>query len=84
VVSRNTITNPFGGEPNSTNDFYGIYVQYANAEEGQENLIVNNLLYNINGKSYQYGITNYYADNNYYYHNTVSLDDQSYTGTESS
>src|ERR1044072_2936359 len=82
VVSRNTITNPFGGEPNSTNDFYGIYVQYANAEEGQENLIVNNLLYNINGKSYQYGITNYYADNNYYYHNTVSLDDQSYTGTD--
>lgn len=82
VISRNTITNPFGGELSSTSDFYGIYVQYASAEQGQENLVVNNLLYNINGKSYQYGITNYYADNNWYYHNTVSLDDASYTGTD--
>lgn len=82
VVSRNTITNPFGGEPNSTNDFYGIYVQYADAVQGQENLVVNNILYNINGKSYQYGIVNYYTDNVYYYHNTVSLDDATNTGTD--
>jgi gliding motility-associated-like protein len=82
VISRNSITNPFGGEPASTDDFYGIYVRYANAIQGSENLVVNNIVYNINGGGYHYGITDYYADNVYYYHNTVSLDDLTNTNAD--
>lgn len=82
VLSRNTITNPFGGEPASTDDFYGFYIGYASAEEGSENRVINNIVYNINGAGYQYGIANYYTDNTHFYHNTVSLDDVAGTSTD--
>ena len=74
LITRNRIFNPFGGDAGNTSDFHGLYIQYTNANGGAENIVSNNIVYGVNHSGYIYGINNYYTDNTYYYHNTVSLD----------
>lgn len=74
LVTRNTITNPFGALPTSTNTFYGIYFTGADATAGFENRVTNNLVYNVNNEGPQYGMYNTSSDYALYYHNTISLD----------
>lgn len=74
TITRNRITNPFGGNPSSTDDFYGISLSTADATQGQENIISNNVIYNITGGGTVYGIYNYSSDRAWYYHNTIHLD----------
>jgi trimeric autotransporter adhesin len=73
-ITRNTITNPFGGAPTSTSIFYGIYFTAVDALPTLENLVINNTVNNLNGAGDQYGIYNTTSDNVWYYHNTLSMD----------
>ncbi|GAA0525306.1 Ig-like domain-containing protein [Chitinophaga japonensis] len=74
TLSRNTITNMFGGAVSSAT-FYGIcFMSAAGLGGGLENKVYNNLLYNINGGANVYGLYNSASHNTLYYHNTISLD----------
>ncbi len=73
-ISKNRITNPFGGSLSSTNSFYGIYFINNDATSGNENSVSNNLIYKINGQGAEYGLYNSSSDNVYYLHNTVAFD----------
>lgn len=74
VITRNTITNPFGGSVGSSNWFYGINLSSATAAKGAETLISNNLIYNINGGGYAYALYNSGSGYALYQHNTVYMD----------
>jgi len=74
TLSRNTITNIFGGASSSA-IFYGIrFNGAAGLGGGLENKVQNNLVYNINGGGDIYGLHNLLSHNALYYHNTISLD----------
>jgi hypothetical protein len=75
VVSKNRIHNAFDQMPTSTSSAYAIYSSSSDAILGNENLVVNNLVYNINHAGTLYGIYNVGSDYYKYYHNTISLDD---------
>ena len=83
-VSKNRIHNPFDGSLTSTSTFYGIYFTGAGGLAGSENLVSNNAIYNINGEGAEYGLYLSSSDNTRYYHNTVSLDNESSTTTSTS
>jgi trimeric autotransporter adhesin len=74
MVTRNSISNPFGGKPSATGAFYGIYINSADADQSSPNTISNNVIYNINGEGAEYGMYNVGSDNVKYLHNTISLD----------
>jgi len=73
-VTRNRIHTPFGGASSSTSVFNGIYFTGVDALSGLENVVSNNLIYDIDGGSDQYGLYNSSSDNVRYYHNTIALD----------
>lgn len=75
-ISRNRIHSWFDSEPASTNQFYGIYFTNADADPGLENIVSNNLIYNIKGTGPEYGIYNSGSNAAFFYYNTISLDDQ--------
>ncbi|MBI1344516.1 MAG: T9SS type B sorting domain-containing protein [Terrimonas sp.] len=66
----------------STNDVYGIYFTGVDALATLENIVSNNLIYDIKSNGSIYGIYNSSSDNVWYYHNTISLDDAASTTTE--
>lgn len=72
-ITKNTITNLFGGG-GSANFTYGIRFSSAAAPGGLENVVSNNLLYQLNGGGNVYGLYNSLSHNALYYHNTISLD----------
>ncbi len=74
AISRNTITHIFGTSTSDFATFYGIHFSSAASIGGLENVISNNLIYNINGGANVYGIFNSVSHNALYYHNTISLD----------
>jgi hypothetical protein len=77
AIEGNRIHNPFN---TSTNDSaYGIYFTGSSGVAGQENDIVNNLIYNFNGGD-NYAIYNSESGFCRHYHNTISLDNTAYTG----
>jgi trimeric autotransporter adhesin len=80
-VSKNRIHDPFRAENSNTNSAYGIYFTSADATAGNENVVSNNVIYSFKGGGIQYGVYNSTSDYARYYHNTILLDDQSYTGT---
>lgn len=73
-VSRNTITNPNGGNPTSTAAFTGIQFNACDPLPDRENIVSNNLIYNITGEGNVTGITDNGSNNIWFFHNTVSLD----------
>lgn len=74
AITRNIITNPFGGAPTSTSTFYGIYFTGSDPLPTLENIVSNNVVYNITGSGDAYGLYNTSSDNTWYYHNTLSMD----------
>ncbi len=80
MVSKNRIHDPFAGIT-STSAAYGIYFTGSDATVGRENVISNNLIYNFNGGGIIYGLYNSSSDGTRFYHNSVVLNDASYTGT---
>jgi hypothetical protein len=75
LVEKNRIHNPFDGNAASTSAFYGIYTASSDGKAGQESVIKNNLIYNVNGAGAHYGLTNNGSDSIFYYNNTVVLND---------
>ncbi len=73
-ITRNTISNPFGGDATSTAAAHGIYFTGVDALGGLENKVTNNLIYNFTGNGDVYGIHNIGSDNVWYQHNTVAID----------
>lgn len=73
-ITRNTITNPFGGAPTSTSLFNGIFITGVDALSGIENKVINNQIYNITGAGEVNGINNTGSDNVFIQHNTILLD----------
>ncbi|MFL5743061.1 MAG: gliding motility-associated C-terminal domain-containing protein [Niastella sp.] len=84
AISKNRIFNPFGGAPNSTAAFYGINSNNSSGSTGgtnNENVVSNNLIYDVNGNGLVYAIFNTASDNTWYFHNTISLDNIASTST---
>ncbi|GAA4325347.1 gliding motility-associated C-terminal domain-containing protein [Flaviaesturariibacter amylovorans] len=73
-ITRNTFTNPYGGAPASTGTSYAVFMTGVDALGTLENVIANNLVYNITGTGDAYGFYNTSSDNVFYYHNTIVLD----------
>lgn len=82
IVSKNKIHDIFNAQLTTTNDYYGIVHSGTDALATLENVVVNNAIYNIRGNGTIYGIYNTSSDNNWYYHNTIALDDAASTSTE--
>ncbi|GAA3936717.1 hypothetical protein GCM10022406_21160 [Hymenobacter algoricola] len=80
AVENNRIHDNATAVPTSTSAAYGIYTS-GDATAGNENDIVNNLVYNFTGAGTEYGLYNTSADFVRYYHNTVSLDNTAATAT---
>jgi gliding motility-associated-like protein len=74
-ITKNRITNPFGGSPGNSANFFGINFNSSSASTGNDNVIANNLIYNVNGNGAIVGIGNTSSSNIQYLHNTISLDD---------
>jgi hypothetical protein len=79
-VERNRIHDPLTANPTSTSTVYGMYFTTSDAAAGTENDAVNNLLYNFTGSGTQYGLGTAGSDFVRFYHNTISLDNQTGTG----
>ncbi len=73
-ILRNRIHALKDGELLSTNPTTGIHIGNTDAEIGSENIIANNLIYDIKGQGNITGITNFGSSAAYFYHNTISLD----------
>jgi gliding motility-associated-like protein len=85
TITKNRIFNPFGGAPNSTAAFYGINSNNSSGSTGganNENIVSNNLIYEVNGNGLVYAIFNTASDNTWYFHNTIALDNITSTATE--
>lgn len=75
-VSKNKIHNISGGLSGITSAFYGIDITSSDAAIGRENIIINNLIYNIDNAGTQYGIYNSSSNGMHAYFNTIVLDNQ--------
>lgn len=73
-VTRNTITNPFGGAPASTAVTNGIHFTGVSSLANLENVVINNKVYNLTGSGEVNAFHNINSDNVFYYHNTIFLD----------
>ncbi len=72
-IERNRIHNSHGGGLTSTID--GISIVNCSADTGSENIIINNLIYNLQSDQSIYGIYNYQSSGAHYYYNTISIPD---------
>jgi len=73
-ILRNRIHDPFLETSTNRSNIYGIYFNYANADAGTENRVINNLIYKMYGQGILYALDNNSSGNIIYYHNTISLD----------
>ncbi len=81
LIEANEIHDAFTGVGGaSTSLAYPIFHSSVDATVGNENKVVNNLIYNINTNGTIYGIYNSGSDGVHYYHNTISIDDAASTG----
>ena len=78
VIEKNRIHNFFDQMTTNTSTFYGLYI-LTDGAVGQENKLVNNLIYAINSNGPAYGIYNSGGDHMQAYHNTIVLDDAATT-----
>jgi hypothetical protein len=83
-INKNRIYNFFGGAPTSTLAAYGIYHNNVSLNAGNENNVVNNLIYSLDansGSSASYGIYNASTAGVNYFHNTIAIDNTTSTST---
>ena len=81
-VEKNRLHDGFGGAPASTERAYGIAVQAGVfGTAAQPNYLINNLIYALGGQGNQYGIALLAASYTRAYHNIISLDDATTTGS---
>ena len=80
--SANRLHNPYGSNQAAAGDVYVHYMTGADGTSGNENLISNNLIYDMNGGGLIYGFYNASSDYVRYYHNTISVDRPASTSTD--
>ncbi len=80
-IRGNTFTNPFGGATTTTNTYYGIYPIATNTPNGSENVITNNVFYDIRSNGPVYPIYILSSTNFRIYHNTIAIDHAASTST---
>ena len=81
-VEKNRIHQGFSAAASSTSVAYCLYVITGTAATATApNDFINNLIYDVDGNGTVYGIYNFGSSNCRYYHNTISLDDQTNTST---
>src|SRR5690606_4512828 len=80
MIDSNRIFNTHGGMTGNSSATYPIYHSAVDATPGNENWVINNLIYDVNNNGTLYGIYNSSSDGVFYYHNTISLDDPDATG----
>lgn len=73
VINGNRIHNTAGGNPTSTSNHFGIYHTSCDATAGNENIVSNNLIYNVNNNAQINAIYNSGSDGVKYLHNTIDL-----------
>lgn len=73
VINGNQIHNTAGGNPTSTSNHFGIYHTSCDATAGNENIVSNNLIFNINNNAQINAIYNSGSDGVKYLHNTIDL-----------
>ena len=79
-VERNRVHQAFAAST-ATSTTYGMYVGTGSAASaGSENVFANNLIYDLDGNGTVYGIFNTGSAFARYYHNTININDQTYTG----
>jgi hypothetical protein len=74
LVEKNRIHNLFDAMSSTIATVYAINIT-GSGTIGQENKVINNLVYNMNGNANNYGIYNNTASNMQAYHNTIIFDD---------
>lgn len=80
IVNSNRIHDSHTATISTTTTAYGIFSTANDAPLGSENIISNNLIYNLNsGSGTIYGIYNAGSDGAYYYHNTISINSNNST-----
>lgn len=75
IIEKNRIHNLQGGDLTPTSTAYPIYSSSNDAATGKENLVANNLIYDLRSTGTIYALYNSSSNNYHYYHNTISLDD---------
>ena len=80
LVDGNEVHNSHGSASSLFGTSYPIYLSGCDAPFGEENIVQNNLIYDINSNGTIYGIYNFSSDGSYYYNNTISLDHVAATG----
>lgn len=73
-VNGNTFTQLNGASADVVGNIYGIYFAYVEALAGYDNVISNNLMYQLGEGTNIYGLYNTQSGNTGYYNNTISLD----------
>lgn len=81
VITDNWIHDGFAQATGSTNTVYGIYSSACDNSAGNEALVANNVIANVNNGGAHYLIYNTGSDGWNYYHNTLVENDPSATGT---
>lgn len=81
IIDGNKIHDTHNAATTQTGAAYGVFSTANDATVGNENRIINNLIYNFNsGSGIIYGLYNTGSDGVRYYHNTVVLDHSASTG----
>jgi gliding motility-associated-like protein len=75
LVSKNRIHSIFIANPTFNGSFYGVYFSNAVASAGLENVVANNMVYDIRCLGTLYGMANSGSSYANYYYNTVVFDD---------
>lgn len=76
-ISKNRIHNPFDGNLAQNSICLGINLNLVNASAGSENIISNNLIYNMNSNQTTANLNGLLINNSTFakvYHNTITLD----------
>ncbi|MCC5916398.1 MAG: T9SS type A sorting domain-containing protein [Cryomorphaceae bacterium] len=85
-VNANRLHDFFNGNTSSTMGCFPMYLEEATGSAGNENLISNNLIYNIKHLGTVNAINFSGLSNNYWkvYHNTMVIEDPNYSGNRTS
>ncbi|HSI91345.1 MAG TPA: hypothetical protein VK927_09530, partial [Adhaeribacter sp.] len=81
VINANRFHNSHGGASSVTGAAYVIYLSSTDAPSGSENIISNNLIYDIGTNGTIYALYNIGSNGAHYFHNTIDLSNPNSTGT---
>lgn len=80
TISKNRIHNTHAAATTLTGSVYGVWISSCDAPVGSENVVKNNLIYNINSNGPVNALYTANSDGSHFYHNTVDLSNAGSTG----